>query len=86
MLIRNLTAEDYLAFRDLHTELDEYHVEMRPEDFVHRGAFPEDAFLHNLTYPDGMQMGAFDDNGKMLGFVEATLWHKCTMREDLKSV
>lgn len=86
MLIRNLTAEDYPAFRDLYTELDEYHVEMRPEDHVHRGAYPEDAFLHNLTYPDGMQMGAFDDNGKMLGFVEATLWHKCTMREDLKSV
>jgi len=87
MLIRNLVAEDYPAFRDLYTKLDEYHVEMRPEDFVPRDdVFPEDTFLHNLGYPDGMQMGAFDTEGKMVGFVEATLWHKCTMREDLKSV
>ena len=86
MLIRNLVAEDYPAFRDLYTELDEYHVEMRPEDHIHRGAYPEDDFLHNLEYPDGMQMGAFDDDGKMLGFVEATLWNKCGMREDVKSV
>ena len=86
MVIRDLVAEDYPAFRDLYAKLDEYHVEMRPEDHVYRDAFPEDVFLHNLDYPDGMQMGAFDENGKMLGFVEATLWHKCTMREDLKSV
>ena len=86
MVIRDLVAEDYPAFLELYTKLDEYHVEMRPEDFVYRDAFPEDVFLHNLDYPDGMQMGAFDENGKMLGFVEATLWNKCGMREDLKSV
>ncbi len=86
MLIRNLVAEDYPAFRELYAKLDEYHVEMRPEDHIHRDAFPEDAFLHNLDYPDGMQMGAFDADGKMLGFVEATLWNECGMREDLKRV
>ena len=86
MLIRNLVAEDYPAFRDLYTKLDEYHVEMRPEDHIHRDAYPEDVFLHNLDYPDGMQLGVFDTDGKMLGFVEATLWNKCGMREDLKSV
>ena len=86
MLIRDLVAEDYPAFRELYTKLDEYHVEMRPEDHIHRDAYPEDAFLHNLTYPEGMQLGAFDADGKTLGFVEATLWTKCGMREDLKSV
>ena len=46
MLIRNLVAEDYPAFRDLYIKLDEYHVEMRPEDFVPRDdVFPEDTFL-----------------------------------------
>ena len=86
MFIRNLVAEDYPAFSELYTKLDEYHVEMRPEDHIHRGAYPKDAFLHNLDYPDGMQMGAFDADGKMVGFVEATLWNKCGMREDVKSV
>ena len=86
MIIRNLVAEDYAAFAELYAKLDEYHVEMRPEDFVVREVFLEDVFLHNLAYPDGMQMGAFDTDGKMVGFVEATLWGKCGMREDLKSV
>ena len=87
MLIRNLVPEDYPAFLELYTKLDEYHVEMRPEDFVPRDdVFPEDTFLHNLGYPDGMQMGAFDADGKMVGFVEATLWSECGMREDLKRV
>ena len=87
MLIRNLVPEDYPAFLELYTKLDEYHVEMRPEDFVPRDdVFPEDTFLHNLGYPDGMQMGAFDADGRMVGFVEATLWSECGMREDLKRV
>lgn len=87
MLIRDLVAEDYPAFRNLYTKLDEYHVKMRPEDFVSRDdVYPQDAFLHNLDYPDGMRLGAFDADGTMLGFVEATLWNKCGMREDLKSV
>lgn len=87
MLIRNLVPEDYPAFLELYTKLDEYHVEMRPEDFVPRDdVFPEDTFLHNLGYPDGMQMGAFDADGKMVGFVEATLWSECGMREDLTRV
>lgn len=87
MLIRNLVAEDYPAFLELYTKLDEYHAEMRPEDFILRDdVFPEDVFLHNLGYPDGMQMGAFDTDGKMVGFVEATLWSGCGMREDLKRV
>lgn len=87
MLIRNLVSEDYPAFLELYTKLDEYHVEMRSEDFVPRDdVFPEDTFLHNLGYPDGMQMGAFDPDGKMMGFVEATLWSECGVREDLKRV
>lgn len=65
MQIRDLVAEDYPAFLELYTKLDEYHVEMRPEDFVARDdVFPEDTFLHNLSYPDGMQMGAFDADGR----------------------
>ena len=89
MLLRNLVAEDYPAFLELYTKLDAYHVEMRPDEFILRDrndVFPEDAFLHNLEYPDGMQMGAFDTDGTMVGFVEATLWDKCGMREDLKRV
>ncbi len=87
MLIRNLVAEDYPAVLELHTKLDEYHVEMRPDYFVHRDVvYPKEAFLHNLDYPDGMEMGAFDDEGKLVGVVRATLWNKSGMREDIKTV
>lgn len=87
MLIRNLVAEDYPAVLELYTKLDDYHVEMRPDYFVTRDvAYPQDAFLDNLGYPEVMQMGVFDDRGKMLGVVRATLWEKSGMVENVKTV
>lgn len=84
MLIRNLMAEDYPAVLELHTKLDEYHVEMRPDYFVRRDVvYPQE---HFLAYPECLEMGAFSDEGKLVGVVRATLWDKSGMRDDLKTV
>lgn len=88
MEIRKLTEADYDQVIGLYTQLDEFHVQARPDCFVHRQKdviYPRDAFTHNLSYPGGLELGAFD--GELLvGFARATLWEESNMRKDLKTV
>ena len=86
--IRQLVESDYDQVIELYTQLDEFHVHGRPDCFVHREKdkiYPKDAFAHNLSYPGGMELGAFDDD-RLIGFVSATLWEESNMRKDLKTV
>lgn len=47
--------------------------------------YPKDAFIHNIAYPSGLELGAFD--GEILvGIVQATLWEESFMRKDVKTV
>ena len=88
MEIRKLTESDYHMVIELYKELDEMHVQARPDYFVHREKdkiYPKDAFLHNLSYPGGLELGAFDGD-LLVAIVRATLWEKSIMREDLKTV
>jgi len=60
MEIRKLTEADYDQVIELYTQLDEFHVQARPDCFVHREKdkiYPKDAFIHNLSYPDGLDRG-----------------------------
>ena len=69
MKIRKLVESDYEQVIDLYTQLDEFHVQARPDCFVHREKdkiYPKDAFVHNLAYPGGLDLGAFD--GDLLPF------------------
>jgi hypothetical protein len=59
MEIRKLAASDYNLVIELYAQLDEYHVQARPDCFVHREKdeiYPKDAFVHNLAYPGGMYL------------------------------
>lgn len=50
MEIRKLTESDYDMVIELYKELDEFHVQARPDYFVHRDKdeiYPKDAFVHN---------------------------------------
>ncbi len=88
MMIRPLTESDYDNLVELYFQLDEMHALARPDCNVHRDreqVYPKDAFVHNLAYPDGMELGAFDGN-RLVGFVGATLWNESGMRKDLKTV
>lgn len=88
MEIRKLTESDYDQVIGLYTQLDEFHVQARPDCFVHREKeqiYPRDAFLHNLSYPGGQELGAFD-GGLLVGIVRSTLWEESLMRKDLKTV
>ncbi len=88
MKIRKLIDSDYDQVLDLYTQLDEFHVQARPDCFVHREkeeVYPRDAFLHNLAYPGSLDLGAFDGE-RLVGFVSATLWEESNMRRDLKTV
>ena len=88
MQIRKLTENDYDMVIELYKELDEMHVQARPDYFVHRDKdkiYPKDAFIHNLAYPGGVELGAFD-NGQLVGVVRATLWEESGMRKDIKMV
>ena len=88
MEIRKLREADYGQVIELYTQLDEFHVQFRPDCFVHREKdkiYPRDAFVHNLAYPGGVELGAFDGD-KLIGFVGATLWEESNMRKDLKTV
>ena len=88
MEIRKLIESDYDQVIELYTQLDEFHVQARPDCFVHREKdkiYPKDAFIHNLVYPGGLELGAFDD-GLLVGIVRATLWEESIMRKDLKTV
>lgn len=59
MEIRKLAASDYNLVIELYAQLDEYHVQARPDCFVHREKdeiYPKDAFVYNLAYPGGMYL------------------------------
>ena len=88
MEIRKLVASDYDVVVELYKELDEMHVLARPDYFVHRDkdkVYPKDAFLQNLSDPDVLQMGVFD-NEQLVGVVRATLWEESGMVKDVKTV
>lgn len=86
MKIRMLIELDYDQMHELYSELDELHVQARPDYFVHRDElYPREHFVHNLAYPGGLQLGAFDGE-KMVGFAEATLWNESGMVKDVKTV
>ena len=88
MEIRKLVESDYDQVNELYTQLDEYHVQGRPDCFVHRekeNIYPKDAFIHNLAYPGSLDLGAFEGD-RLIGFVSATLWEESNMRKDLKTV
>ena len=86
--IRKLVESDYDQVIELYTQLDEFHVQARPDCFVHREKekmYPKDAFLHTLAYPGSRDLGAFEGD-RLIGFVSATLWEESNMRKDLKTV
>ena len=88
MIIRNLTAADYDQVIELYKELDDFHVQARPDFFLRRdkeATYPKADFLHNLDYPGGLELGAFDGE-QLVGLVRATLWENSGMRKDLKAV
>ena len=85
MQIRKLTEQDYASFLELNKELDELHVEARPDFFVHRDdVFPKEAFDANLANPESLMLGVFDKEETMIGFVRATLWNKSGMVTSMK--
>ena len=86
MTIRKLVSGDYEQVRSLYQELDDFHVQARPDCFAPReDVYPRKDYEHNLAYPDALERGAFD--GDCLGgFVRATLWHESFMVKDLKTV
>ena len=88
MVIRKLIESDYDMVAELYKELDEMHVQARPDYFVHRdkdNIYPKDAFLQNLVHPDVLQLGVFE-NGQLVGVVRATLWEESGMVKDVKTV
>ena len=88
MEIRKLVESDYDRVIELYKELDEMHVQARPDYFVHRDKaeiYPKDAFIHNLSYPGGLELGAFE-NGQLVGVVGATLWEESGMVKNVKTV
>lgn len=88
MEIRKLTEADYDKVIELYKELDEFHVQARPDYFISRDKdkiYPKDAFIHNLAYPGGLELGAFDDE-QIVGVVGATLWEESGMVKDVKTV
>ncbi len=88
MEIRKLTEFDYDAVIELYKELDEIHVQARPDCFVHRDKYeiyPKDAFVHNLSHPGVLQLGAFE-NEQLVGVVKASLWEESGMVKDVNTV
>ena len=88
MEIRKLIESDYDMVIELYKELDEMHVQARPDYFVHREKYeiyPKDAYLQNLSCPDVLQLGVFDGE-QLVGVVRATLWEESGMVKDVKTV
>ena len=88
MEIRKLGESDFDQVIELYAQLDEFHVQARPDCFVHREKdkiYPKDAFVHNLAYPGSVDLGAFEGE-QLMGIVSATLWEESNMRKDLKTV
>jgi len=88
MEIKKLIESDYDKLIELYKELDDLHAQARQDYFVYRDKdeiYPKDAFVHNLSYPGSLELGAFN-NGLLVGFVSATLWDESGMRKDIKTV
>lgn len=88
MMIRKLQESDYCQVVDLYAQLDDLHVQARPDYFVHRekdSIYSMDAFIHNLSYPEGLELGIFDDK-LLVGIVQATLWNESGMVKGVKTV
>ena len=88
MEIRKLIESDYNMVIELYRELDEMHVQARPDYFVLRDRdkiYPKDAFIHNLSYPGALELGAFE-NEQLVGIVGATLWEESGMIKGVKTV
>lgn len=88
MEIRKLKESDYDEMIVLYKQLDTFHADARPDCFIHRDEekiYPRDAFIHNLSYPGGLELGAFED-GKLVGVVRTTLWEKSGMVKGVKTV
>lgn len=88
MEIRKLTESDYDMAIELYSALDEIHVQARPDCFVHRNKeeiYPRDAFIHNLSHPGCLQLGAFE-NKQLVGVVRASLWEESGMVKDVRTV
>ena len=88
MEIRKLIESDYDMVVELYKELDEMHVQARPDYFIHREkgeVYPKAAFVHNLAYPGSFDIGAFE-NEQLVGFVSATLWEESGMVKEVKTV
>ncbi len=88
MEIRKLAESDYDKVVKLYRELDELHVQARPDFFVSREkdeVYPKDAFIQNLANPDVMQLGVFDDE-QIVSVVRATLWKESGMVKDIRTV
>lgn len=88
MKIQKLTEADYPQVGALYKALDDLHAQARPDCFIYREkeqVYPPDAFAHNLSYPGGLELGAFDGE-QLVGIVRATLWEESGMRKDLKTV
>lgn len=78
MEIRKLTESDYDMVSERYMELDEMHVQARPDCHVHRDKdkiYPKDAYLQNLSDSDVLQLGVFDGD-QLVGVVRATLWEE----------
>lgn len=88
MEIRKLTASDHDRAAELYSELDELHVQARPDYFVHRekdAIYPKDSCLHNLSDPCFLELGAFDGE-QLIGAASAALWNNSGMVKDVKTV
>lgn len=87
MLLRALTKTDYPAMLELFRELDQLHVEARPDYFVHRDeVYPQEHYEAAIIDPECLLMGAFDEAGIMMGLVRATLWKESGMVKTIKTV
>ena len=87
MNLRNLTSADYDEMLALYQALDEFHIEARPDCFARREEiYPRDAFEQNLANPISLDLGAFNEDGRMVGFVSATLWNESFSVKDVKTV
>ncbi len=87
MKIRKLTVDDYDELVELFYKLDEFHVQSRPDCFVHRDkneTYSKEDFVHNLAYPGGLELGAFE-NEMLVGFVQATLWEESFQVKGVKT-
>ena len=73
---------------ELYRELDELHVQARPDYFTPRDkeeVYPRDAFVHNVSHSGVLELGAFE-RGRLVGVVRASLWEESGMIRDVKTV